>query len=379
MQYYDSLGYLDDFTGMSHRRDTANTLFEVLSGQPVSEARLVRASRWFEQLDTPFDRRSFLAYMRVLQRPLPADSPLAGLQPRWRDVRAPAGGFSEQQASDFLQDYLTHLDPNLLFNAPITAGYARWQRRQLQQGFAFASETRQAWSLLLCDTGAARLRAAGRDLDLLPGTALLVAPGAVYTLHPHTKHHHWAYHWTVFHAESRWREWLAWPDFAAHIAQIALPEDQRRHVARCYRELTASLAAGRPRATELAHNLLEQIILRCSSALPPDYSPQRDPRVERAREFVARHFAESFTLADVAAASNLSGSRLAALFRAQCGSSVLGYRDELRMIEAARLLRDSSLPVAAVGASVGFADPAYFSRSFTRHLGISPRAYQRQR
>ena len=71
----------------------------------------------------------------------------------------------------------------------------------------------------------------------------------------------------------------------------------------------------------------------------------------------------------MAQAASLSGSRLAGLFRAQCGLSVLGYRDELRMTRAAQLLHDSALSIAEVGAAVGYPDPAYFSRTFSRHSG----------
>ncbi len=58
---------------------------------------------------------------------------------------------------------------------------------------------------------------------------------------------------------------------------------------------------------------------------------------------------------------------------------VLGYRDEMRMVQAARLLRQRSMSVAEVGGAVGFSDPAYFSRMFSNHIGMSPRQYQKQR
>jgi AraC family transcriptional activator of pobA len=34
------------------------------------------------------------------------------------------------------------------------------------------------------------------------------------------------------------------------------------------------------------------------------------------------------------------------------------------------------LSVAEVGYLIGFSDPAYFTRFFTRHAGVSPRAYR---
>jgi len=363
---------------MSSLKDTANTLYRVLSGTAASSAQLEAASDWFEKLDTPIDRRSFLAYMQALQRDLPATSPLAGLASKWSAGGSAPGGFSTSQAQAFLQDYIAHLDPNLLFRQPITAGYAHWDRRSLQQGFAYGSRSEQAWSLLYCDLGGAQLRAGARDLALLPHHALLVAPGALYTLQPHSDLQEWGYHWTVFHPDSRWRDWLIWPAFATQISLLPIPQDIQAPVLIAFNDLEHCLQSSRAMTAELSHNLLEQLILRCRACLPTDFQPHRDPRIARAREFVEQHYRDSFTLADVARACSLSASRLSGVFRNQCGLTVLGYRDELRMVEAARLLRNSSLGIAAIGAQVGYPDPAYFSRTFSRHVGVSPREYRSQ-
>jgi AraC-like DNA-binding protein len=56
-------------------------------------------------------------------------------------------------------------------------------------------------------------------------------------------------------------------------------------------------------------------------------------------------------------AANLSPSRLAGLFKEQCGLSVLGYRDELRMSHAARLLNDSAMGIAEIGGGGGLSRP----------------------
>ena len=106
---------------MGEARATANTLYALLAQQPVGQRRLVRAAQWFARAGMPIDQRTFIGYARSLQRALPADSPLAQLVPQWRDAQQRRGGFSEQDATAFLQDYTAHLDPNLLFQAPIFA------------------------------------------------------------------------------------------------------------------------------------------------------------------------------------------------------------------------------------------------------------------
>lgn len=53
--------------------------------------------------------------------------------------------------------------------------------------------------------------------------------------------------------------------------------------------------------------------------------------------------------------------------------------DQRALLEARRLLLYSNLSVSEIAYSVGFEDPAYFSRFFARHVGQPPRAYRAAR
>jgi AraC family transcriptional activator of pobA len=53
--------------------------------------------------------------------------------------------------------------------------------------------------------------------------------------------------------------------------------------------------------------------------------------------------------------------------------------DDRALLEARRLLLYSQLSVVEIAYAVGFDDPAYFSRFFTRHIGQPPRAYRAAR
>ena len=101
-----------------------------------------------------------------------------------------------------------------------------------------------------------------------------------------------------------------------------------------------------------------------------------DPRVHVARAYIDEHYAADIALADVAAASNISSSRLSGLFKKDIGSSVMAYRNELRLVKAAQLLLHSNLRIADIGDRVGYSEQAFFSRIFRKHLGMSPRQYR---
>jgi len=57
---------------------------------------------------------------------------------------------------------------------------------------------------------------------------------------------------------------------------------------------------------------------------------------------------------------------------AEAGTSVKERLHAVRMERAARLLHESSLPVAAVAQSVGYRQPAQFAKAFRRYYRLSP-------
>jgi AraC family transcriptional activator of pobA len=61
------------------------------------------------------------------------------------------------------------------------------------------------------------------------------------------------------------------------------------------------------------------------------------------------------------------------------GRSPAAMLDQRAILEARRALLYSHLSVAEIGYALGFTDPAYFTRFFSRHSGMSPTRYRQQR
>ena len=88
--------------------------------------------------------------------------------------------------------------------------------------------------------------------------------------------------------------------------------------------------------------------------------------------------AEPWRLDEVAAAVNLDPAYLSRLFRRHTGLSPLGFLARLRAERAATLLAQTDLPAARVGAAVGWDDPTYFARRFRSLVGSTPTEYRRR-
>ena len=74
----------------------------------------------------------------------------------------------------------------------------------------------------------------------------------------------------------------------------------------------------------------------------------------------------------------MSYKYLCGVFKENTGMSIHQYHTQLRIHEAARLLRETTLNISEIGYQVGYQDPLYFSHVFKRVKGCSPSEYARQ-
>ncbi|MGF1528114.1 MAG: AraC family transcriptional regulator, partial [Candidatus Competibacterales bacterium] len=104
----------------------------------------------------------------------------------------------------------------------------------------------------------------------------------------------------------------------------------------------------------------------------------RDPALAKALAAFHADPAHPWNLEGLAAAANLSRSRLYARFRAYLGDSPMGYVTKWRMNLACRLLGQTELAVEQIAARTGYDSPAAFTRAFQRTVGASPSRWRSQ-
>lgn len=98
--------------------------------------------------------------------------------------------------------------------------------------------------------------------------------------------------------------------------------------------------------------------------------------VTRFRREVELHFRTVSGVTAFATRMNCTPRRLRAACLCVAGVTPGQMIQDRRMLEAKRLLSYSDMSVAETAYHLGFEDPAYFSRFFTKHCGISPRDFQ---
>jgi AraC family transcriptional activator of pobA len=97
------------------------------------------------------------------------------------------------------------------------------------------------------------------------------------------------------------------------------------------------------------------------------------------RVLIQRHAAQNWSVADYARALSVTPGRLTAVCRRVAKRSPMQMAHAHLMIEAKRTLIYTAMTVQEVGYSLGFSDPAYFSRFFSRRQGVSPQRFRAAR
>lgn len=212
-----------------------------------------------------------------------------------------------------------------------------------------------------------------------------VHPGNFFWLPPGVPHHYgpmegrsWDEYWVLFEgpATSAY-EGLG---LLGASGQVMKPADADLTYSMCKKLLQL---AGQPESvpTHLSaaaslHTLIAAVGIPGSWPIAAQASERDLGR--RALDILARDAHRPLSIAAVARELSISRDTLAREVRRLTGSTPSAYLTHYRVTQAKSLLAGTDMPVAAIAQSVGFNDPAYFTRVFTQAAGISPTLFRKQ-
>jgi transcriptional regulator GlxA family with amidase domain len=101
-----------------------------------------------------------------------------------------------------------------------------------------------------------------------------------------------------------------------------------------------------------------------------------DSRIQHALDLIHGTANGQFAVAELAQKVGLSASYFQHLFRRETGVSPARYVQDLKLREAAHLLKTTTVPIKDVLRVVGVSDPSHFIRKFRRMYGAPPSLYR---
>jgi len=100
------------------------------------------------------------------------------------------------------------------------------------------------------------------------------------------------------------------------------------------------------------------------------------PAVESASQFIDDNYRNNISLEDAASIAGLSSFYFSRVFKKSKGITFIEYLTSLRIDEAKRLLKKTSLSIREISETIGYGDQNYFTRVFKRSESISPSAFR---
>lgn len=164
---------------------------------------------------------------------------------------------------------------------------------------------------------------------------------------------------------------------------LVLPRAGAQVLRDAYARLADELAWAAPGQQAAVDALVMTILVqalrlrRYETAQEPRRVGSQSGLVARFRELVEARYRTGMSVEAYAAELKVHPKRLRAACRDVADTSPLRIVQERRLLEAKRLMLYSNITVAETAYQLGFDDPAYFTRVFTKACRLSPRRFRR--
>jgi len=129
------------------------------------------------------------------------------------------------------------------------------------------------------------------------------------------------------------------------------------------------------RKKALGFNLLSVIASLSKPRTSSPFFPHAD-RLVPVLTHIRKNLADEIQVGDLARIAHVSIPRFHKIFREGVGASPQQYVVRTRMRNAQELLLSTELSIGAIAARIGQHDPLYFSRTFKKCYGVSPKQYR---
>ncbi|MBA2943989.1 helix-turn-helix domain-containing protein [Paenibacillus sp. CGMCC 1.16610] len=237
--------------------------------------------------------------------------------------------------------------------------------------FTIRPEGRNDWLLCFTLGGEGYFKLGGNERRCRAGDLTLLAPGTPQ--HYGTrKNHHWEFVWAHFPSI------LAETNLLPKEEQLFLAIESESLRERIYQAFARILQDSRERGEywfELILSSLREILL----IMAQKTSRKMDPRIEEVLHLLSQQMREPVRIEELAQRVGLSPSRLAHLFKASTGYSIIDSVNRMRIQQAALLLEHTQRSASDVCYDVGFQNYNHFTNQFRKWHGTNPSTFMKER
>lgn len=248
---------------------------------------------------------------------------------------------------------------------------------ECESNHSFGPFIRDHYLIHFVISGKGIFQVSDKTYELSEGQAFLIYPG-ISTYYKADRDEPWAYYWVGFHGDSI-EQILSESGFAIDNPIFSFNRSSAiSSLVKSIYGLEDRHINFELRSKGLLYLLLDEIKNNNTEESNNYCVPENDIYSENAIRYMKRNYSRDIKIIDIANFLNLNRSYLTRIFKASTGLSPQQYLINLRISKAKELLVTSSIPISAVGCSVGYNDPYHFSKIFKDMVKISPYKYRLQ-
>jgi len=219
----------------------------------------------------------------------------------------------------------------------------------------------------------------GQRYECSRGDTFVIFPGELFTYQADLEQP-WEYMWVAFRGHLG--ETLLQQLSITREKPVVKMADLRK-LSSLYGRLLGSLQqTDWPELADLESSGLLRLMLhelgtfnKASGLGKPAFASAAERQVNQAVRWLSVQYPHNISINQLAKSLGYHRTHLSKIFKQHMGVSPMQFLMQIRLDQAKSLLQ-SSLTIEQVAASVGFADPLYFSKQFRKRYGESPTQYR---
>lgn len=215
----------------------------------------------------------------------------------------------------------------------------------------------------------------GKKHELSAGDCFLVYPNTQVCYQADEKEP-WEYVWVGFSGSDA-SIILQATDFsksAPYLRQLPYGEDIKRQILHIY----DARGNGFENAVEMTGRLYTTLAVFMHGAQNITIQTSTNSYVQKGIEYISSNYSYPITVEDIASHVGLSRSHLFRSFETVLGVSPKEYLTNFRIKQSCYLLKNTDLSITAIANSMGFDNSLYFSKTFHKIKGMSPKDYRKK-
>ncbi len=242
--------------------------------------------------------------------------------------------------------------------------------------YCLRTEPIDQFVLIYCVDGEGWYELDGRRFDVSPNRFFILPPGKPH-LYAASEESPWTIYWVHFrgrmaghYAANKTEPQAVSPGVASRI------KDRNELFEEIFSTLNVSLTLESLRYSMGAfHHYLSSLVY-IRGYRRTDTGKFDAPVVQSVIHYLAENIEKHLSLQDIADFSGFSPSHLSAMFKEETGHSPISYFNILKVRHACGLLKDTDMTLVQISFKLGISDSFYFSRLFSKIMGMSPKAYR---